>query len=272
MGLGPDGTWWGGELLYVTFESYRRLASLEPIALPGGERAVREPWRVAVAWLAKAFEQGDEPKLAWHARRDPRALASVQKMIERGINAPATSSCGRLFDAVASLLDCGDAVSYEGAAACALEALAASAPRNFALAWAGNTLPALSSMTGLESEVVPAADLVKEVVGLLHNGCERAIVAHIFHVRLAERLAAAALAHARRLDLRRVVLTGGCFQNRLLLEAVSSRLREGGAEPLLHRRIPPNDGGLAVGQAAIVAAQLALIRQRPRILWRSTRR
>jgi hydrogenase maturation protein HypF len=247
-GWGPDGTLWGGELLRVTLADCERLAHLEVVPLAGGERAVREPWRMAAVWLARAFPEDDAPRLPWHGRHDAEACRRVLWAAEHGPVSPATSSCGRLFDAAASLLDCGDQVSYEGEAAQRLETLA-----HRALDDASEDPEEIRE----PQPVIPAADLLRRLAVERAEAVAPARLARRFHLRLAARLAAAALAAGRLRGLSRVVLTGGCFQNRLLLEAVCARLEAGGFEALLHRRLPPNDGGLAVGQAAVAAARLA---------------
>jgi hydrogenase maturation protein HypF len=270
-GAGDDGTMWGGELLRADARGFTRLAHLEAVPQPGGDAAAREPWRMAAVWLKRAFPEGGAPRLAWHARRDGPALAVIERMAEQGVNAPLTSSAGRLFDAVASLLGCGDVARHEAEAATALESLAATAEpvaRDVAEARANafadaavEQSPAFDCAEALREPVsqpvvIAAADLLREVALALARGDDRARIARRFHRALAARLAAAALAAARRLDLSRVALSGGCFQNRLLLADVVAALAAGGAEPLVHRRAPPNDGGLALGQAAIAVARI----------------
>ncbi len=247
MGFGSDGTPWGGELLRVTLDRCERLAHLERVPLPGGDAAAREPWRMAAVWLARAFPMG-APDLPWHGRRDPRLLRSVLAIAERGVASPPTSSCGRLFDAIASLLDRVDVASYEGEAALALEALASEAPR------AG---PNERRAAPSPEPVIAIAPLVRDVVSGILAGTSRAVLARTFHEALAASLAAAAIAHARREGLDAVVLTGGCLQNRLLSESLGRQLEGAGLRALRHHLVPPGDGGLAVGQAAVAAAQLA---------------
>jgi hydrogenase maturation protein HypF len=245
-GWGPDGTLWGGELLRVSLGGFERLAHLDQLPLPGGNTAVREPWRMALMWLARAFPGAKAPYLPLHARRKPIELAVVGRMAERGVNAPLTTSCGRLFDAVASLLDLCDHATHEGEAALALEALAETAvpPARF---------PDEAAAVG--DSLVSVLDLVRDVTLAYAGGEAPAGIARRFHQRLASRLAGAAAHHASRLALRDVALSGGCFQNRLLLADTCEALEAHGLRPLVHARVPPNDGGLAVGQAAIATAQ-----------------
>jgi hydrogenase maturation protein HypF len=244
FGWGGDGTVWGGEILLVDGVEVERVAYLERVRIAGGDAAAREPWRAAAAWLERAFPGGGAPALAWHARQDAGALALLSQAARQGVNAPFTSSCGRLFDALASLLDCGDRSAFEGEAAMALEALAASSPPcELAI---GSVAEAIDPGVAYE---IACADLVRGLALDLARGAARAALARRFHDALAGRLAvhAAALAAAR--GVRSVVLSGGCLQNRLLAEALAGALVARGLEPLTHRRLPPNDGNLAVGQA-----------------------
>jgi hydrogenase maturation protein HypF len=252
LGYGSDGTLWGGELLRVELTGFERLAHLEPVPLPGGDAAAREPWRMAAVWLARAFP-GGAPSLPWHGRRDPARLAAVLGLAARGTACPVTSSCGRLFDAIASLLDLADEVSHEAEAALALESAAEEGSGVF-------LVPELAPplLGGSGPARIPVASLVREIAIARAQGAEAGLLAAAFHAGLAARLAAAATAFARRLGLASVVLTGGCFQNRLLLEALRARLAASGLEALVHRRLPPGDGGLAAGQAVVAVARASL--------------
>jgi hydrogenase maturation protein HypF len=253
-GFAEEGSVWGGELLHVSdaLARARRVAHLEAVPLPGGDRAAREPWRMAAVWLARAFPQG-APALDWHARRDSRALRAVLGVAARGLASPPTSSCGRLFDAVASLLGLADTVSYEGEAAMALESLATEHPR---AAPAGRVRADGPGAAPASAGSIPVADLVRTVALARARGEDAAAIARGFHEELAGRLAGAAARAAREVGCVQVALSGGCFQNRLLLDLVCGELEAAGLEPLRQRRVPPNDGGLAVGQAAVAAARL----------------
>lgn len=251
-GHGRDGTSWGGELLRVDLSACERLAHLERVPLVGGDAAARAPWRMASMWLTRAFPDG-APRLAWHARRDAGQLAALDAIAARGVASPPTSSCGRLFDAVASLLDLADANTHEAEAAMALEACAADfdpAP----LEGVGDAASALAA-----SGEIAVAPLVRALVLARMRGAGRGPLAAAFHHGLAERLAAAATHFARVHAIGSIVLTGGCFQNRRLLELVRGRLAAAGLAPLVHRQLPPGDGGLAVGQLAIAIAGGALL-------------
>lgn len=254
-GYGPDGSVWGGELLHVTLRGYARLAHLERVPLPGGDAAARQPWRMALAWLRAAYPEGP-PRLDWHARRGPEAPA-LEAALARGIASPPTSSCGRLFDAAASLLGQGDRNSHEGEAAIRLESLAAGAPIP-ASAPALDPDPTDAGEARVWGELgeIRVSDLVRRLVDAHRAGDDPAVVARRFHAGLAARLAAAAAGAARRTGVRDVVVTGGCLQNRLLLGDLCERLSEAGLRPLRARELPPNDAALAVGQAAVATARL----------------
>lgn len=246
-GFGGDGTVWGGEFLAVGGGRWRRIAHLLPFRLPGGEAAAREPRRSALGALHAAF--GDEvfamtglaPLTAFGAA-ERRVLAA---MLGRGINAPPTSSAGRLFDAVAAIVGLCQRASFEGEAAMALEAAAARATAPVPLG-----LPVLSA--GAEPWTVDWRPWLTALASGRARGVAAADLAAGFH----DALAAAVVAVAARAGIGRVLLTGGCFQNAMLIERAAVRLRAAGFQPLWHHRVPPNDGGLAVGQAAFAARPL----------------
>ncbi len=221
-GYGTDGTLWGGELLRCDLAAFERVAWLEPVPLPGGEAAIREPWRVAAAYLERAGRPVSFDR--W-----PLVRASLQ------VNAPLSSGMGRLFDAIAALLGVREQVTYEGQAAIELEQLA------------GETA----------AEPYPwrfgdGAALVAAAHDDLAAGRPAAEIAAAFHEAVA---AGAAAACAEAGGPRTVVLSGGSFQNLRLLGATRRRLEEQGFRVLVHRRVPPNDGGISYGQAAVAAAR-----------------
>jgi hydrogenase maturation protein HypF len=246
-GYGADGTVWGGEFLVGDSRDYTRAAHLRPVALPGGERAVREPWRMAVSYLLDA---GVPDRLALVApQATPAALRTVNRMIERGLNAPPCSSMGRLFDAVAALAGLRGRTSFEGQAAMELEWLASEAP-------ADGSYP-FEVVGGDGALVVDTRPLVRAVAGDCAAGVARATVARRFHdtvVDVIDRVCGR-LRAAHGLDT--VVLSGGVFQNAILSAGAAARLRAAGFMVYRHREVPPNDGGLALGQLAVAAATLA---------------
>lgn len=239
LGMGPDGTLWGGELLVADLQRYERVGHLHPVPMPGGAAAVREPWRMALAWLAAAG--GPAAAAAVGSRLDDRWPA-VLALLERGERLPVTTSAGRLFDAVAALAGVRSKITYEGQAAIELEALAAR--------WSG---PLPTYPIDVAEGVLDPRPLVLAIVEDLARGAPPAAVAAGFHQALGRATASLAskLAGARALDT--VALSGGVFQNVLLTEAVERPLREAGLTVLVHEQVPPNDGGISIGQAAIAA-------------------
>ena len=240
-GWGPDGTVWGGEFLLVAREGWRRVAHLRRFRLPGGEAAVREPRRAALGLLYEAF---GEEALAMTDLAPAVAFSAAErvvlgKMLARGVNAPFCSSAGRLFDAFAALCGLRQRASYEGQAAAELEwaAEASAADRGYEFSLRDGEAGCL---------VVDWQPALASALADLRAGAGAGPVAAAFH----EGLAAVIAAVARRLGVLRVVLTGGCFQNARLTEAAVEALRAAGCEPLWHRQVPPNDGGIALGQAA----------------------
>jgi hydrogenase maturation protein HypF len=227
-GFGPDGTIWGGEVLRCDLASFERVAHLAPVPLPGGEAAVREPWRVAASYLELAGRP--VPWERWQL---------VSQSV--GVNAPLSSGAGRLFDAVSALLGVRERVSYEGQAAIELEHLA------------GET-GAAAYACRLEGTVLHGPDLVAAAHDDLRAGRSRAEIAAAFHEGVAAAFAAVC---AEAGDAATVVLSGGCFQNVRLLSSLRARLEGDGFRVLTHALVPPNDAGVSYGQAAVAAARLA---------------
>ena len=262
-GFGPDGTVWGGEFLAVRERSVVRIASLRLFPLPGGDRAVREPRRAAVALLreacgASAWSMTDLPALRAFDEGDRRL---VETMIERRVNTPLTSSVGRLFDAVASLSGVRHVVRYEGQAAMELEfALdGVSVDDAYPLPVEEASGPGTARRGGRPGLADPPAFVVNwgPLVGALVADIRAGVPVGVMSARFHNALAEAVVAVARRAGSDRVALSGGCFQNRYLLERTVDRLRQAGFRPAWHQRIPPNDGGIALGQVAAIAWGLA---------------
>jgi len=248
-GYGPDGGVWGGEFLVADLVGFERVGHLECVPMPGGEAAVREPWRMAAVFLRAAYGVSMHGlDLDFTRRLDRTAWRILTAAIEGGLNAPPTSSAGRLFDAVASLLGLRDTVEFEAQAAMELEACATGEP--------GRLYP-----TGVLVEhdqfVVRTTDLIRAVVEDLLGGVACGQIAARFHASLAAVITDACMRIRRRTDLRRVALSGGVFQNGRLLQATVAGLEHAGFEVYTHRQVPPNDGGLALGQAAIAAARVS---------------
>ncbi len=246
-GYGEDGTIWGGELLLADLRTFRRLAHWRPFPLPGGEAAIRRPVRLAAALLLLAL--GELPQGALPALT-PQEAAIVPLQIKRGLNTPLTSSCGRLFDAVAALLGLRAEITYEGQAAIELETLAAQA-------WPQPPFPSALTPEGGRWLMEPLP-LIRALWAARQAGTPPAVLAARFHATVIAAAVEAVQRAAGMTGLRTVALSGGCFQNRLLLEGLSEALRAEGFELLLHHQVPTNDGGIACGQAAIAAARLAV--------------
>jgi hydrogenase maturation protein HypF len=237
-GLGDDGAAWGGELLRFDGASFERLGHLAPIALPGGDAAAREPWRMAAAALHRLGRGAQiEPRFAAQP-----AAATVAQMLARDLRCPRTSSLGRWFDAAAGLLRVRETAAYEGQAPMLLEALAATAGP-FTAAPDVLALVTLTPDGGLD-----LSPLIADVADLGDAG-QSALAAALFHHALADGLARWVMQASDRTGLRTVALGGGCFLNALLTQLLAANLADRGLCVLQANQAPPNDGGLALGQA-----------------------
>jgi hydrogenase maturation protein HypF len=248
-GYGPDGTVWGGEFLVGGYDGFRRAGHLRQVPLLGGDASVREPRRMALSYLhdtfGDSFAQQQLPPLQG---LDPADLALYRQMLDRRLNSPLTSSCGRLFDAVAAILGVRQAVSYEGQAAIELEALAESGI-------AGEPFP-FALHPAKEAWQLDFRPLITALVAALAQGKQRANLARTFHRTLAQ--AALAVCRGIRLESGRdlVALSGGVFQNRLLTEDLANTLEAAGFTVLVHRLLPPNDGCISLGQAVVAGHRI----------------
>jgi hydrogenase maturation protein HypF len=241
-GLGTDGTVWGGELLVGSPAGFVRAGHLWPVRLPGGEQAVRQPWRMACAWLQEAL--GEVPPPLAGVERD--RWEAVAALARTGLAAPLSTSMGRLFDAVAALCGVRREVRYEGQAAIELEAAAAPGDHG------RYDLPLLDRAGVLVLDARPA---VLAVARDMERGTPPAVISARFHDSLADATAAACAALAERHGVATAVLSGGVFLNRRLLERTLAALRARGLRALVPERLPPGDGGISYGQAAVAAAR-----------------
>jgi hydrogenase maturation protein HypF len=243
-GYGADGTLWGGEFLCGDLADFRRVGMLAAVRLPGGARAIREPWRMACAWLTAAY--GDDAQLPPSLRGsvDERRWRQVQSLIRSGVNSPVTTSMGRLFDAVAALCGLRLTVNYEGQAAVELEAACDPAERG--------SYP-IEVVSGTEGLVLDPRETIRAVVADVRRGTAVGVIASRFHAALARGTVEAALRAASAHGTELVVLSGGVFQNRRLLEAAGAGLEAAGMRVLTPQLLPVNDGGIAYGQAAVAA-------------------
>lgn len=267
-GYGTDGQAWGGEFLIADEKDFTRRGHLGYLPLPGGERAIREPWRMAAALLRAAYgpewieaahrlglHPGGEPALPARAKETAdAAFQRLEQVMKSAIPQPQTSGLGRLFDGMAALIGLRGEVSFEGQAAMELEALARGRTDlrlSFAIRDASDD-PGNEAAGGRILDFIPA---VREITEALLAGRPRSEVALAFHALLPEAFTAMAEILRSESGLNRVALSGGCFQNRLLLAGCLDALREAGFEVFSHRLVPTNDGGIALGQAVSAGAR-----------------
>jgi hydrogenase maturation protein HypF len=237
-GCGPAGELWGGEFLAADLGGFQRLGHLRQLPLAGGEAAIRQPWRVALAALIDAGAATDLLR-----RIDRRKRETVSRMIQSGTGAPCSTGAGRWFDAVSALCGLRDEITYEGQAAVELEAIAA----------AGDCGAYPFAIESVEPFAVDLRPAVRALSAELSRGEPAGNIAARFHRTLALAIQAGCRLSRDRTRIETVALSGGCFQNRLLTESAKVLLEQDGFAVLVHRRVPPNDGGVALGQAAVAA-------------------
>jgi hydrogenase maturation protein HypF len=245
LGFGADGRLWGGEFFVADFADAERIAHLAYMPMPGGSKAIREPWRMAAAYLQHAF--GDEfLKLDWPFVKElaQRGWPTLRSMVATRTNCPETSSMGRLFDAISSLLGVRPTANYEGQAAIELEAMAAR-----------DCVDAYQFIVSPEG-IIDAGAVVRSAVNNLLDGVSAPVVAARFHGAVARLIVSIAENLRSQRGMNRVALSGGVFQNLLLLEQTNRLLRASGFQVLTHVRVPANDGGISLGQAAIANARI----------------
>jgi hydrogenase maturation protein HypF len=273
-GYGEDGTVWGGEVLVGDLAGFTRAASLVAVPMPGGAQAIREPWRMACAWLLAAGA-GEEPPPSLAASVESERWGQVAALARSGLSSPQTSSMGRLFDAVAALAGLRATVAYEGQAAVELEAVGAlGATKVEAYPLPIGAPPTTPSQGGARRSVtsgpVSSRGLVAQAVGPelrldarptiaavaldAAAGVDPATISRRFHAAVAATTAETLVRCAEEAGTSLAVLAGGVFQNRLLLELTTTALEGRGLRVLLPERLPPNDGAISYGQAAVAAA------------------
>ncbi|MCU1457030.1 MAG: (NiFe) hydrogenase maturation protein HypF [Actinomycetia bacterium] len=243
-GYGTDGAIWGGEVLVATYAGFERAAHLRYVPLPGGDHAVRKPYRVALTHLRQAgIPWADD--LPPVGASDPLERRVLERQLERNVRCVPTSSMGRLFDAVSSLLGIRHIASFEGQAAIELELAAADAARS-----------AIEPSFALVGGEIDPAPVLRAMVAGLHDGVPSASLAAAFHGAVASMMVTVAERVRMQTGVTTVGLTGGVFQNLLLTRLAAARLAASGFRVLTHRIVPPNDGGIALGQAAVAGARL----------------
>jgi hydrogenase maturation protein HypF len=252
-GYGTDGKIWGGEVLIARMGSFERFAHLEYVPLPGGEKAIKEPWRMAFAALrAAGVDMEAAAELTGASGQEARVL---ERMIERGVNAPLTSSLGRLFDAVAAVLLKRRVVDYEAQAAIELEGVAVDEPDDdagYAMEFIGGDWAARLPMC------MRAASLWRELIRDLRDGIDRAKISARFHAGVATSFVQASKLAREATGIKQVAMSGGCLHNRRLARLLRRGLEEEGFEVFRHANVSPGDGGLSYGQVAVAAATLAM--------------
>jgi hydrogenase maturation protein HypF len=239
-GYGTDGTVWGGEILHGDLRGFERIGFLQPVPLPGGAQAIKQPWRMAGAWLQASLESDPPLPPALEQTVTDEAWRHVLALARRGLASPQTTSAGRLFDAVAALAGVRATINYEGQAAIELEARCDPHERGYyPFAISDGVIDPRPAIRA----IARAKDPIPTLAARFHNGLARVTVSACAHA--AEATAADA-----------VVLSGGVFANRRLLEQTSAGLRDAGLRVLVPRRLPVNDGGISYGQAAVASARM----------------
>lgn len=248
-GYGEDGAIWGGEFLIADYRSYQRATHLANIPLPGGDKAIREPWRIGLAWLhALGIEWTDDlPPVCYATNLKDQTipiLSALQVQLEKRINTPLTSSMGRLFDAAAALTGFRQVVNYEAQAAIEFEARA------------DLHESAYYPMELVDDQINPAL-MLHALIEDLRAGVDPARISTRFHAGIAQAVLATCLKLRSHFSIQEVILSGGVWQNILLLTMTAGLLQQNDFSVFTHRKVPTNDGGLSLGQAAIAAARLS---------------
>jgi hydrogenase maturation protein HypF len=244
LGFGTDGRMWGGEFFVAGFAQAERVAHLDYLPMPGGAKAIREPWRMAAVYLQQTFGDGFlDLDVPFVKEIDTHKWKTLRKMALTGANSPETSSMGRLFDAISSLLRLRDATNYEGQAAIELEQIAAH-----------DCVQRYSFDLSADGSIVRAQNVIRHAVEDLLNGVPRATISAKFHLGVVDLIATIAVRLRDERRLNRIVLSGGVFQNILLLGNVCRVLEAADFEVFTHSRVPTNDAGISLGQAAVANA------------------
>ncbi len=247
-GLGTDGKIWGGEFFIAGYRSFQRVAHLRYVGLPGGDAAIREPWRSAVAHLIDA--QCHSASLAEQVGSE--AFKTIQQMIDRQFNTPLTSSMGRMFDAVAALIGVRTHISYEGQAAVELELLAIGTPHDLSYPFELDESRDLDGRSCLQIDTRP---LIRAIIDDISAAVEPKLIARRFHSTVVQMMKVVCQKLRRDFGIEEVVFSGGVFMNSLLSQEALQELTADRFRVYLQHRIPCNDGGISFGQLAIAAAQ-----------------
>ncbi|MDQ6997645.1 MAG: hypothetical protein Q9M17_02915 [Mariprofundus sp.] len=253
LGFGADGTIWGGEFLLANYTGFTRLACFQPVAMPGGAQAIREPWRNTLAHLHACGWKSitnQFPNIDIMTFLHNKPLAVLETMLNKGLNSPTASSAGRLFDAVAACLDIHrEMVNQEGQAAIALERIASQVIDKTTEAYPFNITACPDGLIQLQWQAMWQAILTD-----IDQGMDQSVIAARFHQTLITAVSELAMNLCQQHQIKRVVLSGGVFQNHLLRSGVERVLQRHGFKMMIAQQTPINDGGLPLGQAAIAAA------------------
>jgi hydrogenase maturation protein HypF len=244
-GYGSDGNIWGGEVLIVRLDRFERAAHIAYVPMPGGAAAIKEPWRMAVSYLYQTYgKELFNRRLPFMGKLKQNKLDTIVEMIEKNINSPATSSLGRFFDGIAALMGIRSHVAFEGQAAMELE-MAAALPGGdpYEYAWSSD-----------DTVRIDPCPIITGVVMDIEKGVAPSVVSGKFHATLLAMFTELCLVIKKKTGISSVALSGGCFQNAILLSGLTSNLRDRGFHVLTHERVPTNDGGIALGQAVIADA------------------
>jgi hydrogenase maturation protein HypF len=247
-GYGMDGNVWGGEFLIASATQFQRFGHLQYFVLPGGEKAIHEPWRIGVSLLRQAYGR-DWTDIASRLNfvPDQTDLALLNQIMEKRLNSPLSSGLGRLFDGVAAIMSLRRKVSFEGQAAMELEAKAQSA---------GLALPFEILHNSNDSYILDMSSAIRAIVENIISGKSMEETASVFHATIIAAFVAMSLEMRKVTGINRVALSGGCFQNRILLERTVTELKKKYFEVYCHSQVPANDGGVSLGQAVIAASML----------------
>jgi hydrogenase maturation protein HypF len=246
-GYGDDGNIWGGEFLLCDLKEYIRVGHLKYCPLPGGDKAIMEPWRMAYSYLYSIYGPGAKTlDVDFNRRMDYDRLSIIEKMINKNINSPFTSSCGRLFDAASSLIGVRDEISYEGQAAMELESFCAPGIKeryNFCICKEG------------EEFIIDPREIFIDIIKDLKEGIDKKVIAAKFHNTVAEFTLNLCGKIRKSTGINKIALSGGVFQNKYLTEKIVSLLEDKGFKVYTQRKVPPNDGGISLGQAVIAGSK-----------------
>jgi hydrogenase maturation protein HypF len=239
-GYGEDGTVWGGEFLEVEVNEYRRWGHLKYIPLPGGDRAIKEPWRMGAAYLTRIFGNLEYIRIPFTERLNHENWSQLRGAMEAKINCPPCSSAGRLFDAVSAIIGVRDLVNYEGQAAVELEQIAGEGEQ-------GAYTFKVDDSKG--TYIVDPDPIISAIVEELKDGLPPSRISSRFHNTLARAIGEVAQRMREHTGLTEIILSGGVFQNALLSERAETLLENLGFVVYTHHLVPPNDGGISLGQA-----------------------